>query len=501
MDSPTRRFRIALSFAGEKRAYVAKVAAILARRLGRERILYDKFYRGELSRGDLAFYLPDLYENEAELIVVVLCEGYEKKGWCGLEWNAIFGLLAKRKMGEVMLTRFGGVEGKGLRGLAGYTDLDELPPEEAASVILERLAFNEGRPQDYYTQALAGDGETQSPPVPNNLPCLPHFYGRRRQLSAISQRLDARSRTWGVLIDGPGGMGKTSLAVRAAYGCTPGQFDRIIFISVKNRELDDEGVRKLKNAVLPEYLAILKRLAGELGDLRIADASSDHQLGLIRGALQPARTLLVLDNLETVLKDDRDMLFELIKYLPEGCKAILTSRRHIGSTSDTLRLGPLDKRAALSLIGSLARDNELLARTGARDRVRLYDETNGNPLVLRWACGQLGLGDCRTVDHVLDFLRDGSPENDPLEFVFGDLATDLTPAAIKVLGALARFSGPVRVKRIAGLAGLKGEAAGRELRFLANRSLVVPDEEERSFKLTPMLGSYLKRKWPGWVKA
>src|SRR5215213_2576829 len=131
---PTKRFRIAFSFAGKKRDFVAEVAAILTRRFGRERILYDKYHQGEFSRGDLAFYLPDLYEKEADLVVVVFCPDYENKEWCGLEWNAIFGLLKKRNADEVMLTRFGGVEGKGLRGLAGYTDLDEMTPEQAASV-------------------------------------------------------------------------------------------------------------------------------------------------------------------------------------------------------------------------------------------------------------------------------------------------------------------------------------------------------------------------------
>src|SRR5688500_14052666 len=101
MDSPTKRFRIAFSFAGDKhRDFVAQVAAILAEQFGKERILYDKFHQGEFSRGDLALYLPDLYEKEAELVVVVFCPDYENKEWCGLEWNAVFGLLKRRKASE-----------------------------------------------------------------------------------------------------------------------------------------------------------------------------------------------------------------------------------------------------------------------------------------------------------------------------------------------------------------------------------------------------------------
>jgi hypothetical protein len=43
----TKRFRIAFSFAGEKRDYVAQVAAILARRFDEEKNLYDKYHLAE----------------------------------------------------------------------------------------------------------------------------------------------------------------------------------------------------------------------------------------------------------------------------------------------------------------------------------------------------------------------------------------------------------------------------------------------------------------------
>ena len=49
----SKRFRIAFSFAGEKRDFVAQVAAILARRFDKERILYDKYHEAEFARYDL----------------------------------------------------------------------------------------------------------------------------------------------------------------------------------------------------------------------------------------------------------------------------------------------------------------------------------------------------------------------------------------------------------------------------------------------------------------
>jgi hypothetical protein len=43
----SKRFRVAFSFAGEKRDFVSKVAGILAKRVGRPAILDDKYHEVE----------------------------------------------------------------------------------------------------------------------------------------------------------------------------------------------------------------------------------------------------------------------------------------------------------------------------------------------------------------------------------------------------------------------------------------------------------------------
>ncbi|HEV7405799.1 MAG TPA: tetratricopeptide repeat protein [Chthoniobacteraceae bacterium] len=487
---------MAFSFAGEKRAFVEKVAAILAKRFSEESILYDKYHNAEFSRGDLAFYLPDLYEKEADLVVAIFCPDYESKEWCGLEWNAIYGLLKARKVGEVMLARFGRVEGKGLRGLAGYTDLDDLTAEEAAAEILERLALNEGRPKGFYQTPAKADPLPLRSATPNNLPRLQPFFGRESELAVIREALDPESRTWGALIDGPGGMGKTSLAVRAAYDCPPGQFDRIVFVSVKTRELDDDGERSLGTFILPGFLEMLNELAAELGRPDIPKAPEDQRIRLLLDALRPARALLLLDNLEAFPKSDRDQLFTFVKRLPPGCKAILTSRRRIGSSADTLILEKLDQAAALETLADLAWRIPLLAKTSEAERIALYTQTGGQPLLLRWVAGQLGRGSCRTFTDALHFLRSCPPGNDPLEFIFGDLVQEFTPDETRVLCALTYFTLPAKVEHLVTIARLEAQTVEPALRSLANRSLVVPDIEEKAFALVPMVADFLRKKKP-----
>ena len=432
----TKRFRIAFSFAGEKRDFVEKVAGILAQRFGESVILYDKFHEAEFARARLGRYLPKLYHEESELAVVVICKDYPQKEWCGLEWDAIFDLLKKRHENEVMFSHFDRATVDGLYSEAGFIELDHKTPEQFATLILERLALSEGHPKDHYTKPVSASAPVLKTDIPHNLPTLQPFFGREDELRKIADALDPDSRTWGALIDGPGGMGKTSLAVRAAYDCPAGQFQRIIFLSAKDPEMDDDGVRPLTGFILPGFLEMLNELARELGQPEIPKAPEDQRIRLLLDALRPAQALLILDNLESLPKSDRDQLFNFVKRLPQGCKAILTSRRRIGSGSELLILEKLDQIAALATLADLARHNKLLAKTSNAERIALYTQTGGNPLLLRWVAGQLGRGSCRTFTDAMRFLRTCPPENDPLEFIFGDLVEEFTREETGALCAL-----------------------------------------------------------------
>jgi tetratricopeptide (TPR) repeat protein len=366
--------------------------------------------------------------------------------------------------------------------------------EELHRLILQALHEFKSR------QQRAADAVTDARPaqtsIPNNLPRLQPFFGREAELAQIREALDPENRTWGALIDGPSGMGKTSLAVRAAYDCTPDEFKRIVFVSVKNRELDDDGVRELGIFVLPGFLEMLNELSRELGRADITKSAEDERIRLLLEALRDEQALLILDNLESLPKSDRDRLFTFVKRLPQGCKAILTSRRRIGSGSEELILERLSQEAALETLADLARHNPLLAKTNEDERIALHEQTAGSPLLLRWVAGQLGRGSCRTFKDALAFLRSCPPDNDPLEFVFGDLVNEFTEAETKVLCALTYFSLPAKVEHFAAVAGCDEDATETALRSLANRSLIVPDTDETAFALVPMVADFLRRRKP-----
>jgi hypothetical protein len=204
----SKRFRIAFSFAGEKRDFVAQVATILAERFGKDHVLYDKYHEGTFARADLAFHLPACYHDESDLVVAVLCKDYEKKEWCGLEWNAIYGLLKTQQLKEVMLCRFDRVEGKGLYGLAGFVELDDQTPTAVAALILERLAVNEGNPRDHYTRNAPAD-----PDWPEVAPSLDWPVADHSEARGAFERLITRAAPFRILpIHGSSETGKSHLS-------------------------------------------------------------------------------------------------------------------------------------------------------------------------------------------------------------------------------------------------------------------------------------------------
>ena len=79
------KFKVAFSFPGEKRNYVATVAETLRQEVGKDQMFYDFDYQSQLARPNLDTMLQNIYRNNADLIVVFLCEEYSNKQWCGLE--------------------------------------------------------------------------------------------------------------------------------------------------------------------------------------------------------------------------------------------------------------------------------------------------------------------------------------------------------------------------------------------------------------------------------
>ncbi len=145
-EPAAKRFNVALSFPGEHRDYVEKVADGLVKSLTQSKVFYDDYYTAELSRPNLDTYLQKIYHDESDLIVVFLSAHYDEKEWCGLEFRAIRDLIKKKKDDEVMFVRLADGDVKGVFGIDGYVDGSRFSENQVADFICERLKLLQNQP-------------------------------------------------------------------------------------------------------------------------------------------------------------------------------------------------------------------------------------------------------------------------------------------------------------------------------------------------------------------
>jgi tetratricopeptide (TPR) repeat protein len=338
------------------------------------------------------------------------------------------------------------------------------------------------------------------PPKPtgSTLPAQGFFVGREKELNTIAEALSPDSRTWGALIDGPGGIGKTALAIKAAHDAPAELFERKIFITAKVRELTAEGEAKLTDFTRPTYLAMLDELGKELGADGLEKLAPDERPNELRLALAGKKALIVFDNLETLPEEERTRLFQFLSRLPEGNKAIVTSRRRTDVDARIVRLDRLARDEALQLIAELAAKYPRLARATQKEREDLYEITQGNPLFIRWITGQLGRegSQCRTIAEACAFIDKAPKGNDPLEYIFGDLLETFSEDETKVLAALTHFSLPAKLKWIAEMTDLPARAAETALEDLTDRSILTSDLPAQTYFLPPLTAKFIRTRRP-----
>ncbi|HEY0460527.1 MAG TPA: TIR domain-containing protein [Pyrinomonadaceae bacterium] len=133
-----RQYDVALSFAGEDRLYVERVA-ILLRENGID-VFYDNFNKADLWGRNLIDHLGKIYAERSRFIVMFISKHYAEKTWTNHERK--FAQERAFKMGEdcILPVRFDDTEISGLPATIGYIDLQNTTEEELVELIVEKVS-------------------------------------------------------------------------------------------------------------------------------------------------------------------------------------------------------------------------------------------------------------------------------------------------------------------------------------------------------------------------
>jgi len=138
VDISRHVFDVALSFPGESRPLVEKIAQELERRLGPNTYFYDNNYVSQLAQPSLDTLLQGVY-SRAKLDVVFLSTDYQKKDWCGIEFRAVKEIIFARQNTRVMFVRTDDGTVEGVFKTDGYVDARKFAPAKIAEFICQRL--------------------------------------------------------------------------------------------------------------------------------------------------------------------------------------------------------------------------------------------------------------------------------------------------------------------------------------------------------------------------
>lgn len=214
---------------------------------------------------------------------------------------------------------------------------------------------------------------------------LTSFIGRRKELSDVKNRM-AESRL--VTLTGPGGVGKTRLALEVADRARRGLRDGVWIVELASLEDDSSLAQTVVSA------------------LHVLDQSNRDPKEKLTGHLRDKQLLIVLDNCEHLLQACASLVESLLSEAP-GLRILATSREPLGIGGEHLCAIPplsappveeshsanaISHYEAVSLLVERARNvvpDFSITEENAEAIVQLCDRLDGIPLAIELAATRL----------------------------------------------------------------------------------------------------------------
>ncbi|NEO84050.1 MAG: NACHT domain-containing protein [Spirulina sp. SIO3F2] len=319
------------------------------------------------------------------------------------------------------------------------------------------------------------------------------FIGREKELAKISEKLRPypHSQIAVITIDGIGGIGKSALALEVAHrflrehktAPVDERFDAIVWSSAKQRVLrPDQGIVSLRHS-FQTLEDICKAISFTLSIEEKIDHTKSELLEFTCRALTKKRTLLIVDNLESV--DDEAVMEFLKDHLPAPTKAIITTRHRI-DVAYPIRLKGMDWEDAQQLINQSCQEKNV--KLNQEQKERLYRRTGGVPLAIVWTIARIGLG--YKINTVLASL--GRYKTDLSYFCFKEVLNHIRDRdSYKLLLALTVCEGEASREKIRYVSGFKEDEFSCDDGLVELDILSLINKSGEMFTMLPLTKTYV----------
>ncbi|XBP84067.1 NB-ARC domain-containing protein [Bacillus velezensis] len=354
------------------------------------------------------------------------------------------------------------------------------PSDEDVEKAVKRLFHDR---QSHETNALTRKSVT------HNLPSrrTGNFIGRGFDMEAIRQWMLSPSPV--CLITGWAGMGKTTIALEAAYLCAGDSPDWPAFNSIIWISADWKGL---------SFSDFLNTIAYQLGRTEQIDKSINEKRFVVRNALaahsNETPVLLIVDSIDTAERD----IHEFIIGLPQGVKVLLTARENV---KQTYRDG-LGELAAIQLSGLEQTDAleffhqevhrclqtcnlphkreklERLLRLSPNLKNEFVSAAAGNPKAMALSIAYMSDDDIPAPQLIQELKQAGYSLLELFEVLFGRTWDRCHEDTRKLWQTLCFFSKPPDEKSLAQAAGLDARRFHYAIEQMRSFALIQPERSE-----------------------